>query len=114
MRIDGAVTAPVLVEEHSPEDDPQANGSADVGVKLLKGQFRTVRFNLESQIKFRVPVRHPLVAWMVRHAAATIIWYAKGHDAKSAYKRVRSRPFKTRLMAFGESCRFKIRSQEPW
>ena len=105
--------APVLMEEHSPEYDLQANRSAEVGVKFLKGQFRTLRSNLESEIKFRVPVGHPLVARMVRHAAATITWCAKGHDGRSAYERVRSRLFKTRLTAFGESCRFKIGSQEP-
>ena len=31
------------MEEHSPENDPQANGIAEVGVTLLKGHFRTVR-----------------------------------------------------------------------
>ena len=82
-------------------------------MKLLKGHFRTLTYNLESEIQFRVPVRQHLVSWMVRHAAAIITWSAKGHDGRSAYERVRSKAFRTRLMAFGESCRFKIRSQEP-
>ena len=29
LRIEGAASAPVLLEEHSPEYDPQANGSAE-------------------------------------------------------------------------------------
>ena len=28
------------MEEHSPEYDPQANGSAEVAVKLMKGHFQ--------------------------------------------------------------------------
>ena len=101
------------LEEHSPEYDPQANGSAEVGVKLLKGHFRTVRSCIESRLGHRIPVRHPLIAWMIRHAASLITWCAKGHDGQTAYQRVRSRQFKTRLMTFGEVCRFKVRSQEP-
>ena len=31
------------LEEQSPEYDPQANENAEVGVKLVKGHFRTVR-----------------------------------------------------------------------
>ena len=41
------------LEEHPPEYDPQANGSAEVGVKLLKGHLRTMRSCLEMQIGFR-------------------------------------------------------------
>ena len=96
-----------------PEYDPQANGSAEVGVKLLKGHFRTVRSCIESRFGHRIPVHHPLIAWMIRHAASLITWCAKGQDGQTAYQRVRSRQFKTRLMTFGEVCRFKVRSQEP-
>ena len=35
-------------EEHPPVYDPQANGNAEVGVKLLKGMFRTRRSCLEK------------------------------------------------------------------
>ena len=69
LRIERAASAPVRMEEHSLEYDPQANGSAEVGVKMLKVHFRTSRSSLESEIKFGVPVKHPLVSWMVRHAA---------------------------------------------
>ena len=69
-----------VLEEHSPEYDPQSNGSAEVGVKLLKGHLRTLKSCLESQLGYRVPVQHPLVSWMVRHAADLVTWCAKGHD----------------------------------
>ena len=88
------------LEEHPPEYDPQANGSAEVGVKLVKGHLRTMRSCLESQIGFQVPVRHPLISWMVRHVADWICWNAKGHDGQTAYQRVKGRDFRTRLMQF--------------
>ena len=101
------------LEEHSPEYDPQANGSAEVAVRLLKGHLRTLRSCIEAQIGFRIPVRHALMTWLVRHAAALVTWCARGHDGQTAYQRVRGREFRTRLLAFGECCSFKNRSQEP-
>ena len=62
---------------------------------------------------FGVPVRHPMMAWMVMHSGNLIKWCQKGHDGRSVYHRVRSRPFHTRLMAFGEACTFKNGSHEP-
>ena len=109
LRIHGLEQA---MEEHPPEYDPRANGSAEIGVKLLKGHFRTLRSCLEAQLGYRVPVRHPLMTWMVQHSASLITWCARGHDGQTAYQRVRSRQFKTRLMTFGEVCSFKNRSHE--
>ena len=94
------------MEEHSPEYDPQANGSAEVGVRILKGHFRTMRSDLETKLGYRVPVRHPLMTWLVRHSASLVTWCAKGHDGMSAYHRVRSRPFSARLLHFGDACRY--------
>ena len=101
------------LEEHPPEYDPQSNGSAEIGVKLLKGHLRTLKSCLESRIGHKIPVQHPVVAWMTRHAANLITWYAKGHDGRTGYQRAKTRDFRTRLMGFGEFCRFKNRSHEP-
>ena len=49
--------------------DPQCNGSAEAAVKLLKGTLRALHLGLEKQIGAKVPPTHPLVAWLVRHAA---------------------------------------------
>ena len=79
----------------------------------MKGQMRTLKSNLENEIGQRIPVRHPLMAWLASHAAALTTWCAKGHDGRTAYERVRGKEFRTRLLAFGEACRFKNRSHEP-
>ena len=82
-------------------------------MRLVKGYFRTMRSCLESKIGHRIPVRHPLIAWMIRHSADIVTWCSKGHDGRTAYQRARGRDFKTRLLTFGEVCRFKNRSHEP-
>ena len=53
------------------------------------------------------------MAWLVRHAANIATWTVKGPDGKTAYERTRSKPFTTRLLRFGETCSYKLRSQEP-
>ena len=40
-------------------------------------------------------------------------WTAKGQDGNTPYHRVRSKPFVTKLLRFGEICRFKNRAHEP-
>ena len=37
-----------VMHENSPEYDPQANGSAEVGIKPVKGMVRTMRSGLEQ------------------------------------------------------------------
>lgn len=70
LRISGD---PQLSEEHPPEYNPMSNGSAELGAKFVKGQIRCLRSDLEEKIGIRIPVRHLLIAWLVRHAANLII-----------------------------------------
>ena len=71
-----------------------------------------MRFGLERELESRIPAKHPLIAWLVRHAANVLTWAVKGQDGKTAYHRVRGKPFCTRFMTFGEQCRYKMRSPE--
>ena len=102
------------MHENAPEYDPQANGNAEVGVKLVKGMVRTMRPGLERELGFRVPARHPLITWLLQHAANTLTWVVKGQDGSTAYHRIRGKPFRTRLLTCGEQGRCKMRSQEPF
>ena len=99
-------------EEHPPPYDPQANGGIEIGVKLVKGHLKTLRSALEIRVGFKIPVAHPVVAWLVTHSSNILTWLSKGKDGRTAYHRVRGRPFNGKLLAFGESCRYKSRSHE--
>ena len=92
------------MSENSPEYDPQANGNVEVGVKIVNGMFRTFRSGLGDELGYRVPARHPLVAWLVRHAADVVNLSTRGPDGLTAYQRMMSKPFRTRLLGFGEMC----------
>ena len=101
-----------VMEEHPPPFDSQANGDAESAAKAIRGQVRTMQSFLEGRLGHRIPMQHPLMSWMIEHAAALITNRVRGHDGKTAYSRVRGRPFGTRLLAFGEKCKFKLRSKE--
>ena len=47
------------------------------------------------------------------HAANLVTDIANGHGGQTAYQRVWSREFRTRLTTFGEKCMFMSRSHEP-
>ena len=96
-------------EEHPPEYDPQANGAIESTVGAFKGQIRTYVLSLESRLGFRIPPEHPILAWLVPHTAFMMTARIKAEDGKTAYERVRLRPFGTRMLEFGEFCRHKLR-----
>ena len=80
-------------EEHPPPYDPQANGGIEIGVKLVKGHLKTLRSALEARVGFKIPVAHPVVAWLVTHSSNILTWLSKGKDGRTAYHRVCGRPF---------------------
>ena len=99
-------------DEHSVPYDPQTNGDAESAVKMVKGQLRTMWLGLEDCIGHQVPATHPLMSWLVGHAADVRSFRVRGADGRSGYHRARGRPFGTRLLEFGEVCRFKLRAKE--
>ena len=99
-------------DEGSVPYDPQTNGAAESAVKLLKGTIRANVLGLERQIQAKVPVDHPIMSWLVRYSATVRTMRVKGADGRTAQQRVRGSNSATRLIPFGEMCRYKARSHE--
>ena len=55
--------------EGSVPYDPQTSGAAEKAVRLLKGSIKTILLGLERQIHAKVPIDHPIMGWLVSHAA---------------------------------------------
>ena len=102
-----------VMSENPPEYDPRSNGMAEAAVKSWKGMFRTHRSALEERLKAKIPVEHPVISWLAKWSGDVLMWTVKGLDGLTAYHRVRGKPFRTRLPAFGEVVRFKLRPREP-
>ena len=100
-------------DESAVPYDPQTNGGAAAAVRLVKGSMKTLWTGVERRLGVKVQVRHPVLSWLVSHAADTRSFRARGPDGMTGYHRARGRPFSTRLIEFGEQCRFKRRASEP-
>ena len=99
-------------EEHPPAYDPQANGAIESAVGDVKGRVRTIMLGLEARLRHRIPPDHPIVAWLVAHTTFTMRVRIKGPDGNTAYQRVRGRSYNTRMLEFGECCRYKLRKKD--
>ena len=100
-------------EEHSPPYDSQADGSVENAVKFVKCRLGTLKFCLERRVEKRIPPRHPIMSWLAPHAAAILKYRSREEDGKTPYERIQVRPFNSRIIGFGERCRYKVRSKEP-
>ena len=101
-----------VVEEGSVPYDPQTNGAAENAVKLLKGTLRANQLSLERMIQARIPLDHPIIAWLVLYSARVRTLRSRGADGKTAHERARGSAASIRLISFGETCRYKCRAQE--
>ena len=82
--------------------DPQTAGAAEVSVRNLKGQVRAMHLTLDRFMEKHVPVTHPLIAWLVEHAAFVRLTGVIGQDGKTAYQRTRGTEHGLRLPFFGK------------
>ena len=85
-----------LMEDHPPPFDSHANGDAESAAKAIRGQVQTLGSCFEARLGHRIPIKHPLMAWLVKHAAALITIRVRGHDGQTPYSRLRGRQFGTR------------------
>ena len=87
LRVTGEIEQ--VNEERAVPYDPMTNGSAEAGVKLVKGSLRTLRSDLESRLGKRIPVTHPVMTWLVTHAADVRTFRVKGADGQTAFQKIR-------------------------
>ncbi len=93
MAIRVQVTMDTVSTEQSPEGDSQGNGGTEVGVRALRGQFRTLKICLERRIGQSIPVQHPLTAWLIEHVSLLLNATHKGEDGLTGWARARGRDF---------------------
>ena len=102
-----------ITVEHSQAYDSQASGGTELGVRALRGLYRTLRLCLEKRIGFVLPVQHPLSSWLLEHTALLLNASLRGEDGLTPWARVRGRAFGQRLIGFGESVLYKLPLQGP-
>ena len=102
-----------IAQEHPAKYDSQSNGGVEVGIQILRGQFRTVRLCFEARIEKSIPIDHAVIPWLLEHTCLILNARQKGTDGLSAWARVRGRPFNQRLLGFGEKVLYKYPMKGP-
>jgi len=100
-------------DEESVRYDSQSNGATEVGVRLIRGPFRTHRLDLERRLGWQIPVSHPVVHWLLRHVCTLHNALKVGDDGYTPWIRARGRPFNQQLCCFGEQIGYKFPGKGP-
>ena len=79
----------VTILENSLVGDSRSNGAAERAVQAVGEQVRGLRKALEDLVGYRLPGTHPVLAWMIEHAADVLSKFLVGDDGKTAYDRLR-------------------------
>ena len=91
--------------EHIPTCDSQASGGTEIGVRAVRGLFRTMRLCIGKRIGRGLSVKHPVSSWLFEHVSLLLNACVRGEDGLTPWARVRGRAFGQRLIGFGERVR---------
>ena len=69
---------------------------------------RTLKLKLEDRVGGKVPADHPLIAWLVRHAADIVTKLEIKQNGKTAYQMLKGRVYSGELAAFGQKVLFML------
>lgn len=79
------------VLEQSPVYDSKGNGLIERAVQSFEKILRTHKLALEDKLKSKLPVKHPVFAWLVEHCADLYNKYQVGRDGKTAMQRLKGK-----------------------
>jgi hypothetical protein len=97
-----------LSQESPPAYDSRGNGLVEIGVRALRGQFRTMRSCLQRRLGKLIPVAHAVSAWLLEHCCMLQNALLKLDDGLTPWIRARGRPFNKNLVGFGEQGMWKL------
>jgi hypothetical protein len=102
-----------MVLEHPPKGQSRSNGEVERAVQSVHGLARTLKESLEQGIGEAIDAKAPIVAWLIEHAGTLLNLFSRSdkQDGMTAYMRLRGRPWRIPLPAFGETVEFMRRTR---
>jgi hypothetical protein len=88
--------------ECSPVGESQSNGMIERAIQTWEGQVRTMKDALETRIGTAIPPDHPLLTWLLQHAAALQRRCTVGGDGRTPQQRIKGRSSTRPTAEFGE------------
>ena len=92
----------VAVPELTHPGDSATNGLAERSVRSIEEQSRTFLAAIEARIKIPIPSEHPLIGWIVEHAAYVLNHFLVGTDHQTPYQRLHGKISCKIFVEFGE------------
>ena len=65
--------------ENPPAYNPSSNGACEKGVQDVSAQIRTLTIASESKLKIKIEEVHPVMDWIVQHAAFIVTTADSAH-----------------------------------
>ena len=90
------------MEEQAVKHDSKSNGDVENAVKQVTNLLRTVKICLAKTISKKIPTSHPLLTWLVEHAAWLLNTRVMGTDGLTSYHRTNGKSYAKRSIGFGE------------
>jgi hypothetical protein len=78
-------------------------------VKVFRGFLRVHLGALERKTGSKVPSKHPLITWLVEHAADVVTKYLQASDGRTGYERLYGKQVHEEGLEFGERVHYKKR-----
>ena len=102
------------VQTESPAAyESQSNGGIEVGVKIVRGLFRTLKLCLEARLGKYISTNHALIPWLLQHTCTLLSAKTRGSDGLTSWERIKGRQFDQLLLGFGETVLYKLPSNGP-
>ncbi|CAK0893566.1 unnamed protein product, partial [Prorocentrum cordatum] len=98
----GRIT-PELTPKHSSQPNP-----AEAAVKIVEGQTRVLRLDLEKRYGTKVTAAMPIWAWMMRHAGWLHERFSRRAGGQTPHEMATGTPYKGDICNFGETVLHRI------
>ena len=96
-----------VIPQGPPEGDHMANGRAEMAVREVKRQCRTLRVSAEQNTSVRIAGGSSLLSWLPRFAAQVMNKMRIGKDGKTSEMRSTGRRWRKPMEQFGEKVGFR-------
>ena len=102
------------VQTESPAAyESQSNGGIEVGIKIVRGMFRTSELCLEARLGKHIKTDHALIPWLLQHTCTLLNAKTRGPDGLTCWERVKGRAFNQLLVGFAETVLYKLPVKGP-
>ena len=94
--------------DESRVGDSNSNATAEVAVQEVENMTRTRRSSLEARLQGKIRLDHPIVPWLIKHAAANITRFKVRASGKTAFQLMKGFKGVMPVGIFGEAIYCRI------